>query len=84
VCDGGAQATTSLRRPAGSSYLWKTVFGFPRTGGRVLGVHGSGSVHSLWIVRWAYRGGVGNQTDIIGSLVYPSGHADKGGKPIVI
>jgi hypothetical protein len=31
----------------GGRRLWKTVRGFPRTGGRALGVHGAGSVHGL-------------------------------------
>jgi hypothetical protein len=31
----------------GGGRSWKTVCGFPRTGGRVLCVHGSGSVHGL-------------------------------------
>jgi HTH-like domain len=35
------------RPDAGGGRSWKTVRGFPRTGGRVLGVHGSGSVHGL-------------------------------------
>jgi hypothetical protein len=28
--------------------LWITVGGYPRTGGRVLCVHGAGSVHGLF------------------------------------
>ena len=35
----------------GGGRLWETVRGFPRTGGRVLGVHGSGSVHGLRCAR---------------------------------
>src|SRR5713101_2568596 len=33
----------------GGGRSWKTVRGFPRTGGRVLCVHGSGSVHGLLV-----------------------------------
>ena len=39
---------------AGGGRLWKTVLGFPRSGGRVLCVHGSVSVHGL-LVRAQHR-----------------------------
>jgi hypothetical protein len=34
----------------GGGRSWITVLGYPRTGGRVLCVHGSVSVHGLWCV----------------------------------
>ncbi len=36
------------RGSVGGGRSWKTALGFPRTGGRVLCVHGSVSVHGLW------------------------------------